>query len=107
MTDPMSRGLPEPVRRYLDSVDGRVDELGDEDKAGLREQVLAVLGLYQGMAPVVLARLIMEQVMALSNALARAEEPGASLEHEVRLVMFNAAALASMLSRKSRGVPPL
>ncbi len=103
----MSRGLPDPVRKYLDSVDGRVEALSDEDKEGVQNQVFAVLGLYQGITPVALARLIMESVVAMDGALTRADQPDGNLEYEIRMVMFNAAALASVLTRKARGVPPL
>lgn len=103
----MSRGLPEPVRDYLNATDKTIEGLGEEDRAALVEQVFAVLALYQGLTRTALARLIMESVVAMDGALVRAARPGGNLEHEVRQVMANSAAVCAALTRRERGRPQL
>lgn len=103
----MSRGLPGPIREYLDAMDPKVEALSEEDRAGLTEQVLATLTIYQGLTRTALARLIMESVVAMDGALVRARRPGGDLEHEVRQIMANSAALCAALTRKERGRPRL
>jgi hypothetical protein len=103
----VSRGLPTEVRKYLDATDARVDALDNEDRAGLAEQAALTLSLYQGLPEVVLARLIMESAVALDGCLARAARPGGNLEQEIRTMLFNTAALCSVLTRKARGRPEL
>jgi len=103
----VSRGLPGPVREYLDAMDRKIEALSDEDRDALIGQVLTTLGLYQGMTRVALARLIMESVVAMDGALVRAARPGGDLEAEVRQLMANSSALCAAITRKERGRPRL
>lgn len=102
----MSRGLPEPVRKYLNAMDSRLEALDGDDRAELLRQATLTLQMYQGLPMLSLARLIMEPVVAMDGALARAKQ-GEDLETEVRQFMYNGALLAALLTRQSRGRPPL
>jgi hypothetical protein len=102
----VSRGLPGPVREYLDAFDPMIESLNEDDREALIGQVFSVLNLYQGLTRTGLARLIMESVVAMDGALVRAKN-GGDLEHEIREIMRNSAALCAALTRKERGRPRL
>jgi len=102
----MSRGLPVAVREYLDAIERSEAIWGNVDLDDLRGQVAATLNLYQ-IPPMILARLIMEQVVALDGALVRGAAEGGDLEAEVRQLKLTSSILAAALSRRGRGKPPI
>jgi hypothetical protein len=103
----MSRGLPEAVRKYLDEIDQSEAIWESIDLDDLRAQIATLMNLYQAIPPIMLARLIMEQVVALDAVLVRGAAEGGNLEAEVKQMKLNASILAAALSRRGRGKPLL